>query len=115
MAHRDHLSSHARRPRELVCHLSLLLAAERRLGTRKGPRALTCPTQAVIGLRWFRDRTDRAALGRDYGIFRATAYRYIDEAMAPTTPVQCLPLGYARCRTAAPSYVITPHRAVPIA
>ncbi|MER6178837.1 hypothetical protein [Streptosporangium sp. NPDC001681] len=69
-------------PRELVCHLSTLLAAEhRRLGARKGSRALTCFAQAVMGLRWFRDRTDRAALGRDHGISRATAYRYIDEVI----------------------------------
>jgi hypothetical protein len=31
-----------------------------------------------MGLRWFRDRTDRAALGRDHGTSRATAYRCID-------------------------------------
>ncbi|MBB4919121.1 transposase family protein [Streptosporangium saharense] len=69
-------------PRELVCHLSLLLSAERRrLGTRSHSRALTCFEQAVMGLRWFRDRTDRAALGRDHGISRATAYRYIDEVI----------------------------------
>ncbi|WP_406311874.1 transposase [Streptosporangium sp. NBC_01639] len=69
-------------PRELVCHLSLLLAAERRrLGTRAGSRALTCFEQAVMGLRWFRDRTDRGALGRDHGVSRATAYRYIDEVI----------------------------------
>lgn len=68
--------------RELVCHLSLLLSAERRrLGTRTGSRALTCFEQAVMGLRWFRDRTDRAALGRDHGVSRATAYRYIDEVI----------------------------------
>ncbi|MFD1503997.1 transposase family protein, partial [Streptosporangium lutulentum] len=68
--------------RELVCHLSLLLSAERRrLGTRSGSRALTCFEQAVMGLRWFRDRTDRAALGRDHGVSRATAYRYIDEVI----------------------------------
>lgn len=34
-----------------------------------------------MGLRWVRDRTDRAALGRDHGISRATAYRYIDEVI----------------------------------
>ncbi|MEV4098311.1 transposase family protein [Streptosporangium saharense] len=67
-------------PRELVCHLCLLLSAERRRrGTRSHSRALTCFEQAVTGLRWFRDRTDRAALGRDHGVSRATAYRYIDE------------------------------------
>ncbi|SFL19945.1 hypothetical protein SAMN05216275_16914 [Streptosporangium canum] len=69
-------------PRELVCHLSLLLSAERRrLGTRSGSRALTCFEQVVMGLRWFRDRTDRGALSRDHGVSRATAYRYIDEVI----------------------------------
>lgn len=69
-------------PRELVHHLSKLLGAERRrLGTRKGTRALTCFQQAIMALRWFRDRTDRTALGRDHRVSRATAYRYIDEAI----------------------------------
>jgi hypothetical protein len=69
-------------PRELVHHLSTLLAAERRrLGTRTGSRALSCFAQAVMGLRWFREGTDRAALGRDHGVSRATAYRYIDEVI----------------------------------
>jgi hypothetical protein len=61
--------------RELVHHLARLLHAERRhRGTPKGSRALTCFWQAVLVLRWFRDRTDPAALGRDHGISRATAY-----------------------------------------
>ncbi|MFJ2034064.1 transposase family protein [Streptosporangium sp. NPDC087985] len=60
-------------PRELVHHLSTLPAAERRrLGTRTGSRALSCFAQAVMGLRWFREGTDRATLGRDHGVFRAT-------------------------------------------
>ena len=68
--------------RELVRHLATLLAAERRrLRHPHGTRALTCFAQAVMGLRWFRDRTDRAALGRDHGVSRATAYRYIDEVI----------------------------------
>jgi DDE superfamily endonuclease len=69
-------------PRELVHHLSTLLAAEpRRPGTRTGSQALSCFAQAVMGLRWFREGTDRAALGRDHGVFRATGYRYIDEVI----------------------------------
>ena len=67
-------------PRELVQFTAKLLAAERRRrGTPRGSRALTCFWQAVLGLRWFRDRTAPDALARDHGISRATAYRYLDE------------------------------------
>ena len=62
---------------------SQLLAAERRRrGTPRDSRALTCFWQAVLGLRWFRDRTTPDALARDHGISRATAYRYLDEVIA---------------------------------
>jgi hypothetical protein len=67
-------------PRELVQFTAKLLAAERRhRGTPHGSRALTCYWEAVLGLRWFRDRTSPGALARDHGISRATAYRYVDE------------------------------------
>jgi hypothetical protein len=67
-------------PRETVQFTAKLLAAERRRrGTPRGSRALTCFWQAVLGLRWFRDRTAVDALARDHGISRATAYRYRDE------------------------------------
>jgi len=70
-------------PRELVVFVAGLLRAERRRrGTRTGTRALTCFWQAVLVTRWFRDRTDPARLGRDHGISRATAYRYLDEGIA---------------------------------
>jgi hypothetical protein len=70
-------------PRELAQFTSKLLAAERRRrGTPRGSRALTCFWQAVLGLRWFRDRTTPDALARDHGISRATAYRYLDEVIA---------------------------------
>lgn len=70
-------------PRELVLFVAGLLRAERRRrGTRAGTRALTCFWQAVLVLRWFRDRTDAARLGRDHGVSRATAYRYLDEGIA---------------------------------
>jgi hypothetical protein len=70
-------------PRELVHFTAGLLRAERRRrGTRKGARALTCFWQAVLVLRWFRDRTDAARLGRDHQVSRATAYRYLDEGIA---------------------------------
>jgi hypothetical protein len=68
--------------RELVQFVARLLAAERRRrGTPKGSRALTCFWEAVLGLRWFRDRTAPDALARDHGISRATAYRYRDEVI----------------------------------
>ncbi len=70
-------------PRELAQFTArLLLAERRRRGTPKGSRALTCFWQAVLGLRWFRDRTTCDALARDHGISRATAYRYVDEVIA---------------------------------
>ena len=69
-------------PRELAQFLATLLAAERRRrGTPRGSRALSCFGQAVVGLRWFRDRTSPDALARDHGISRATAYRYLDEVI----------------------------------
>jgi hypothetical protein len=53
-------------PRELAWFAAKLLAAERaQRGTPKGGRALTCFWQAVLGLRWFRDRTSPDALARD--------------------------------------------------
>jgi DDE superfamily endonuclease len=70
-------------PRELVQFTAKLLLAERhRRGTPRGSRALTCFWQAVLGVRWFRDRTSPRALARDHGISRATAYRYVDEVIA---------------------------------
>ena len=69
-------------PRELAQFTARLLAAERRRrGTPRGSRALTCFWQAVLGLRWFRDRTAPDALARDHGISRATAYRYLEEVI----------------------------------
>lgn len=69
-------------PRELALYLARLLYAERRQrGTRAGTRALTCFWHAVLGLRWFRQHADVTALGRDHGISRATAYRYLDEVV----------------------------------
>ena len=45
-------------------------------------RALTCFRQAVFVLIWFRKREDLTVLGAGFGISRATAYRYRDEALA---------------------------------
>jgi len=66
----------------LVRYLARLLAAERRYrGTPARSRKLSCRAQAVLALRWFRDRTRIEALARDHGVSRATAYRYVDEAV----------------------------------
>ncbi|MBA8923686.1 hypothetical protein BC739_000883 [Kutzneria viridogrisea] len=35
----------------------------------------------MLGLRWFRQNTDVTALARDYGVSRATGYRYLDEVI----------------------------------
>jgi hypothetical protein len=70
-------------PRELVQFVAkLLLEERRRRRTPRGSRALTCFWQAVLALRWFRDRAAPDALARDHGISRATAYRYLDEVIA---------------------------------
>jgi hypothetical protein len=69
-------------PAELLRYLSRLLAAERRRrATPARSRKLTCRDQAILALRWFRDRTRTEALGRDHGVSRATAYRYLAEAV----------------------------------
>ena len=70
-------------PRELVQFVAKLLWEERRRrGTPAGSRALTCFWEAVLGVRWFRDRTCPEALARDHGVSRATGYRYVDEVIA---------------------------------
>jgi hypothetical protein len=70
-------------PRELVTYLARLLAAERRArGTRKGTRALTCFRQALMVLVWFRKGEDKTLLGAGFAVSRATAYRYVAEAIA---------------------------------
>jgi DDE superfamily endonuclease len=69
-------------PAELLRYLSRLLGAERRRrGTPARSRKLTCRGQALLALRWFRDRTRPGRLAADHGISRAIAYRYIDEAV----------------------------------
>jgi integrase len=69
-------------PAELLRYLSRLLAAERRRrGTPARSRKLTCRDQALLALRWFRDRTRPGRLAIDHGISRATAYRYVGEAV----------------------------------
>ncbi len=77
-------------PRELVRHLARLLAAERRtLGTRKNTSALTCWYHALPALTWYRKGDDLTLLAAGFGVSRATAYRYRDEAtrvLATTAP-----------------------------
>jgi hypothetical protein len=69
-------------PLELLRYVARLLAAERRLrGTPAGSRSLTCRDQAILALRWFRDRTRIDRLAIDHGISRATACRYVAEAV----------------------------------
>jgi DDE superfamily endonuclease len=69
-------------PDGLVRFLARLLAAERRRrNTPARSRKLSCRQQAVLALRWFRDRTRIQALARDHRVSRATAYRYVDEAV----------------------------------
>lgn len=69
-------------PAELLRYLTRLLAAERRRrGTPARSRKLTCRDQALLALRWFRDRTRPGRLAADHQISRATAYRYVDEAV----------------------------------
>ncbi len=69
-------------PRELVTYVSWLLAGERQArGTRGNNRVLSCGKQALFVLVWFRKREDITVLGAGFGISRATAYRYHDEAI----------------------------------
>jgi hypothetical protein len=77
-------------PRELVRHVAGLLRTQRRqVGTRRGVRKLTCFYQALLVLVWFRKGEDKATLGAGFGVSRATAYRYVAEAvtvLAAQTP-----------------------------
>jgi hypothetical protein len=69
-------------PAELLRYVSRLLAAERRRrGTPARSSRLTCREQALLALRWFRDRTRIDRLATDCKISRATAYRYVAEAV----------------------------------
>ena len=68
--------------RELVLELATLLRAERRArGTRKGTRLLSCFRQALLVLVWMRTKGEVEVIGAGFGVPRATAYRYRDEAL----------------------------------
>lgn len=69
-------------PRHVVDHLSRLLAAHRRrIGTPRGSRALGPFRQAVLVLRWFRERGGVHCLAHDAGVSQATGYRYLHEGI----------------------------------
>jgi len=69
-------------PKELVTHVADLLRAQRRqIGTRRGARKLTCVNQAILVLVWFRKGENKTTLGAGFGVSRATAYRYLAEAI----------------------------------
>jgi DDE superfamily endonuclease len=69
-------------PRHVVVYLSRLLAAHRRrIGTQRGSRALGPFRQAVLVLRWFRERGCVHCLARDAGVSQATGYRYLHEGI----------------------------------
>jgi hypothetical protein len=57
--------------------------------------------------RWFRDRTRIEALGRDHGVSRATAYRYVSEAVdVLSAQAPGLPEALERARADGVPYVI---------
>lgn len=66
-------------PRHIVEFLARLLATH--IGTPKGSRALGPFRQAVLVLRWFRERGCVHCLARDAGISQATGYRYLHEGI----------------------------------
>ncbi|MFI6730209.1 IS5/IS1182 family transposase [Streptomyces sp. R-74717] len=68
-------------PRHVVEYLSRLLTAHRRrIGTPRGSRALGPFHQAVLVLRWFRERGCVHCLARDAGVSQATGY-YLHEGI----------------------------------
>ena len=102
-------------PRDLAAFTAALLAAERRRrGTPRGSRKLTCFWQAVLGLRWFRDRTAIGALARDHGVSRATAYRYVDEVIEVlAAEVPELPTALERAKAEGLAFVILDGKIIP--
>jgi hypothetical protein len=74
----------------VVQHVSELLAVyRRRIGTRRGRRALTPHQQAILVLRWFVDATRLTQLARDHRVSLSTAYRSLHEGIdviAATAP-----------------------------
>ncbi|URM90542.1 IS5/IS1182 family transposase [Streptomyces sp. MRC013] len=102
-------------PRPVVEYLSRLLAAHRRrIGTPKGSRALGPFRQAVLVLRWFRERGCVHCLARDAAISQATGYRYLHEGidvLAEKAPD--LHEVLSRCRRAGMTHVILDGTLIP--
>ncbi|WP_432545866.1 transposase family protein [Kineococcus sp. SYSU DK004] len=68
--------------RDLAQAVARLLSVHRgRIGTRRGRRSLGCFAQAVLLLRFKRQRTAVADLARDNAASLKTAYRYLPEAL----------------------------------
>lgn len=68
-------------PRHIVEFLARYSPQRRRIGTPRGSRALGPFRQAVLVLRWFRERGCVHCLARDAGVSRATGYRYLHEGI----------------------------------
>jgi DDE superfamily endonuclease len=100
---------------ELAWYLAgLLLAERRRRGTPRGSRKLGCYRHAVLGLRWFRDRTAIEALGRDNRISRATSYRYLDEVISVLeAEAPDLPGALERAMAGGAAFVILDGKVIP--
>lgn len=80
-------------PADTVAQVSRWLAAHRKAHDRAPwQRAATPYVQAILVLRWFKERTDVRILARDARVSTATAYRYLHEgidviaAYAPELP-----------------------------
>ena len=69
-------------PESIAHTICLWLAAHRRAhDARPWQRAATCRVQAVLLLRWMVAGTALTTLARDSRVSRATAYRYLHEAL----------------------------------
>ena len=69
-------------PDRTLAQMSRWLAAHRKaVDARPWQRAATPYVQAVLVLRWFKERTDVRILARDAAVGIATAYRYLHEAI----------------------------------
>ena len=69
-------------PESIAHTICLWLAAHRRAhDMRPWQRAATCRVQAVLLLRWMVAGTALTTLARDSKVSRATAYRYLHEAL----------------------------------
>lgn len=76
-------------PRALAQAVATVLLIHRvRIGTRQGRRVLGCFAQAVLLLRFMRQRAAIADLARNNAVSLSTAYRYctVPSTCSPTTP-----------------------------